>query len=160
MAQNLEVFGHDFEVTDHLRDYVTKKVAKLDRHLDVIDEIPPETDLVSYEEIERSLVKIIRRFSDVQETVPISDKWRGGSIVFTPGNREMKSYEMPVDSFFHKIVMVRDRLRVMEQRINASNLEDDEKVNLEQYITRIYGSLTSFNILFKNKSDIFVGSKE
>jgi hypothetical protein len=67
---------------------------------------------------------------------------------------------MPIDTFFHKIVMVRDRLRVMEQKINSSkNLDDQEKVDLQQYITRIYGSLTSFNVLFKNKSDQFVGER-
>jgi len=66
---------------------------------------------------------------------------------------------MEIDIFFHKIVMVRDRLRVMEQRINSSALIDEEKVNLQQYITRIYGSLTSFNILFKYKDDHFKGSK-
>lgn len=137
-----------------------REISKSFQNLDVHDDIPPETDLLSYEEIEKSLVKILRRFSDIQETVPIADKWKGGKMVFVPGNPELKPYEMPIDSFFHKIVMVRDRLRVMEQRVNASNIDDQEKVNIQQYITRIYGSLTSFNVLFKNKNDNFVGTKE
>jgi len=137
-----------------------KEIAKSFEGLDVMDEVPPEMDLVSYEEIEKSLVKILRRFSDVQETVAIADKWKGGKMVFVPGNTELKGYEMPIDSFFHKVVMVRDRLRVMEQRVNSSNIDDQEKVNIQQYITRIYGSLTSFNVLFKNKNDNFVGTKE
>ncbi|MEZ4951766.1 MAG: hypothetical protein R2784_20600, partial [Saprospiraceae bacterium] len=77
-----------------------------------------------------------------------------------PKDPSMKPKEMPIETFFHKIVMVRDRLRVMEQRVNAHKVMDDEdKVNLQQYITRIYGSLTSFNVLFKNKEDNFVGEK-
>jgi len=76
-----------------------------------------------------------------------------------PGEAGLKPKEIPIETFFHKIVMLRDRLRVMEQRINASDLSDEEKVNLQQYITRIYGSLTTFNILFKNKEDNFVGEK-
>jgi predicted RNase H-like nuclease len=67
--------------------------------------------------------------------------------------------DVPIDTFFHKIVMLRDRLRVMEQKINASNLEEIEKIELQQYITRIYGSLTTFNVLFKLQSDYFVGEK-
>ncbi len=74
--------------------------------------------------------------------------------------QKLKSKEIPIDGFFHKIVMVRDRLRVMEQRINSSKLEEDEKVNLQQYITRIYGSLTTFNILFADKDDYFVGDSK
>jgi hypothetical protein len=66
---------------------------------------------------------------------------------------------MPIDAFFHKIVMVRDRLRVLEQRINASQLDDEEKVNIQQYITKIYGSLTSFNLLFKHQHQQFVGER-
>ena len=77
----------------------------------------------------------------------------------TPGDSNLKSSELPIDTFFHKITMVRDRLRVMEQKINSSNLEEQEKIDLQQYITRSYGSLTSFNVLFKLKSQQFVGQR-
>lgn len=80
-------------------------------------------------------------------------------MVLKPGETGLKDKEIPIDQFFHKIVMVRDRLRVMEQRINSSKLDDEDKVNLQQYITRIYGSLTTFNILFRNKEQHFVGEK-
>ena len=76
-----------------------------------------------------------------------------------PGQAGLAHKDVPIDVFFHKIVMLRDRLRVMEQKINASNIEEIEKVDLQQYITRIYGSLTTFNVLFKSQSDYFVGEK-
>jgi len=104
-------------------------------------------------------IKVLRRFSDIQETVEMGDKWSGGKIILEPGRNDLTSKEIPIEAFFHKIVMVRDRLRVMEQRINSSNLSDEEKLNLQQYITRIYGSLTTFNVLFKYKGDQFIGEK-
>ena len=78
--------------------------------------------------------------------------------MFEPNDPDLKAHEIPVETFFHKVVMVRDRLRVLEQNINSHpKLDDEDRVNLQQYITRIYGSLTSFNFLFRNKEDQFVG---
>lgn len=78
-----------------------------------------------------------------------------------PGEEGLKSKEIPIDTFFHKIVMLRDRLRVLEQNINShAKLSDEDKVNLQQYITRCYGSLTTFNVLFDRKEDWFVGEKK
>lgn len=127
--------------------------------LDVFEALETPSDLVTYEKLEKSLIRVLRRFSDVQETVPLGQKWTGGKMVLYPGDKTLKEKEVPIETFFHKIVMVRDRVRVMEQRINASALSDEEKVDLEQYITRIYGSLTTFNVLFKNKEDQFTGER-
>lgn len=131
----------------------------LDADFVVIEGVEDEVDSVSFFDVERSLVKILEKWSDSHEKVAMADKWRGGKLVLEPGDATA-SKEMPIDTFFHKIVMVRDRIRVMEQKINSSkNLDDQEKIDLQQYITRIYGSLTSFNVLFKTKSDHFVGEK-
>lgn len=140
-------------------DYGNREISKTDENLKIIDVLEQPDDMISMEQVELALINILKRFSDISEITHIADKWKKGTLVFKPYDQSLKSYEMPIDTFFHKIVMVRDRLRVMEQKINSSkNLSDDEKVDLQQYITRIYGSLTSFNILFNNKSDNFVGS--
>ena len=132
----------------------------LDSEIEVIEALHDEVDTISFSEVETALIRILRRWSDVSPMVPISDKWKGGNLVLQPGDGNLANKEVPIDTFFHKIVMVRDRLRVMEQKINAHDtLSDQDKVELQQYITRIYGSLTTFNILFKNKSDQFVGEK-
>lgn len=136
------------------------EVSKNLNALEVIELIEPDTDLISFSQVERSLMTILNRYSDVQQTVSMGDKWMGGKMVMYPGRQDMKAIELPLDKFFHKIVMLRDRLRVMEQKINANaKMNDEEKVDLQQYITRIYGSLTTFNVLFKNKDDNFVGDK-
>jgi len=127
--------------------------------LEVIEEEEPADDLVSLADVERSLTTILRKWADMQEIVPMGDKWRGGTLLMQPLDKNLKPKEMPIDALFHKVVMIRDRLRTLEQRVNASALNDDEKVNIQQYITRCYGSLTSFNVLFKRTEDHFVGEK-
>ncbi|GAA4231226.1 hypothetical protein GCM10022291_03240 [Postechiella marina] len=131
----------------------------IDSDFEVIEAADGDVDTISFLDVESSLVNILKKWSDTSEIVPIADKYKGGKLILEPADTSMKSYELPIDKFFHKIIMVRDRLRVMEQRINASNLDEQGKIDLQQYITRIYGSLTSFNVLFKSKSHNFVGQR-
>jgi len=129
----------------------------LDSEFDVIEATEDDVDTVSFYEVESSLVEILKKWSDASEVVPIADKWKGGKLILEPGDTNLQSKEIKIDDFFHKITMVRDRLRVMEQKVNSSNLEEQEKIDLQQYITRIYGSLTTFNVLFKLKEQQFKG---
>ncbi|PWA07372.1 hypothetical protein [Flavobacterium psychrotolerans] len=126
---------------------------------EVIEATENEVDTVSFHDVEKSLLHLLKKWSDISEIVPIADKWKGGKIILDPGQAGLASKEIPIDTFFHKIIMVRDRVRVMEQKINASKIEEIEKIELQQYITRIYGSLTTFNVLFKSTNDYFVGEK-
>lgn len=130
----------------------------LDTQIEVIEAVEDEVDTVSFYEVERTLKNILQKWSDVSQIVPIADKWKGGKLIMEPGTATANK-EVPIDTFFHKIVMVRDRIRVMEQKINASNLDEAEKIEMQQYITRIYGSLTTFNVLFKSQNDYFVGER-
>jgi len=108
----------------------------------------------------RALLEDILFDNSVIGETPIGSRWRGGTLIMKPGVEGQQSKEVPIETLFHKVVMVRDRLRVLEQKINSSkNLDDTEKVDMQQYITRCYGSLTTFNILFADKSDQFQGSK-
>lgn len=138
--------------------YGIKLVGREYDKWEVVEALPAEAE-VSFTEAEKALVKILKTYNGIEEEVKLGDKWINGNLILQPEDPEIKGKEMKIDLFFHKIVMVRDRLRVMEQRINSSGLTDEEKVNLQQYITRIYGSLTSFNVLFKYKDDHFKGSK-
>ncbi|NBC09678.1 MAG: hypothetical protein GVY26_20995 [Bacteroidetes bacterium] len=139
--------------------YGIKQVGKTYDKWEIVEAVPAQDD-VSFSEMEKSLARVLRRFSDISEVVELGNRWDGGKMILEPGEEGLKGKEIPIDAFFHKIVMLRDRLRVLEQRINSNkHLSDEEKVNLQQYITRCYGSLTSFNVLFRNKEDYFVGSK-
>lgn len=140
------------------------KVEILKRNADLtVIELKEDTrprDMLTLQEVEKVLFHMLDRFNGLNYAVEIGEKWKGGVLDMKPGNPDLKSKEVPIETFFHKIVMVRDRLRVLEQNINAHpGLSDGDKVGLQQYITRIYGSLTTFNILFADKDDYFVGAK-
>lgn len=139
--------------------YGIKNVGKEYSEWEVLDRIET-SESVSFTEAEKSLMKILRQWSDITEVVAIADKWKGGNLQLQPSDKSLKSYDVPIENFFHKIVMLRDRLRVLEQKINShSVLREEEKIDMQQYITRIYGSLTTFNILFRDKHQHFVGQK-
>lgn len=135
------------------------ETINIDSEFEVIEAAENEVDTVSFYDVEKSLLQMLKKWSDISEIIPIGDKWKGGKITLDPGQPGLASKEIPIDTFFHKIIMVRDRLRVMEQKINASSIEEIEKIELQQYITRIYGSLTTFNVLFKSTNDYFIGEK-
>jgi hypothetical protein len=114
---------------------------------------------VDIDQLEKIVSFVLDKYAALQEIVPMGDKWTGGKLVMQPGNKGLQSKEIPIEAFFHKIVMLRDRLRVLEQNINSNEkLTDEDKINLQQYITRIYGSLTTFNVLFSEKDHYFVGA--
>ena len=111
----------------------------------------------SMADLELLLRRVIREEAGVSTVVP-AVKWRGGSLVLKPGTPGLQDKSFPIETFFHKIVMLRNRLRTLEQHVNAAELPDDVKVKLQSYITGCYGSLTSFNVLFSDEEDQFKGS--
>jgi hypothetical protein len=139
--------------------YGLKNLGKEYEGFEIIEKID-YTPEQSFTAAEKSLNKILRFWGASNEVIELGNKWDNGLMILKPDDETLKPKEIPIETFFHKIVMTRDRLRVMEQRINSSKLTDEEKVNLQQYISRIYGSLTTFNVLFKNKEDHFKGSSK
>lgn len=143
--------------------FINHGIKEIDKTDQQLDEIIPENVTAEIEtsaEIEKSLLKILRLWGNVSEVVPLGDRWIGGTMLLQPKDKSQKPKEIPIDVFFHKIVMLRDRVRVLEQQINAHKiLTDEDKVNLQQYITRVYGTLTTFNVLFRNKEHWFTGEK-
>jgi len=118
-------------------------------------------DLGDLDKLDRIVRTAVRDTLEDFETVELGGRWSGGKIEIWPRDTSLGAKEVSIDNFFHKIVMVRDRLRVLEQQINGhAKLDDEDKLHLQQYITRIYGSLTTFNVLFKNKDDHFVGASK
>jgi hypothetical protein len=147
----------------YLISFIHHGIKEIDKTDDKLEEIIPENvtpEIETHSEVERSLLKILRLWNGVSEPVPLGDRWLGGTMLLQPADKGLKPKELPIEDFFHKIVMLRDRLRVLEQQVNAhKKLSDEDKVGLQQYITRCYGSLTTFNVLFKAKEHWFVGEK-
>ena len=147
----------------YLISFIYHGIIEIDKTDTGLDEIIPENvtaEIETTSEVEKSLLKILRQWNGFSEVVKLGDRWKGGMMLLQPADKSQKPKEVPIDIFFHKIVMARDRLRVLEQNINShKGLSDEDKVNLQQYITRIYGSFTTFNVLFKDKEHWFVGEK-
>ena len=147
----------------YLISFINVGIKEIDKNDDKLEEIIPENiteEIETHSDIERSLLKILKLWGGINEPVSLGDKWIGGTILLQTADKSLKPKEIPIEDFFHKIVMLRDRLRVLEQNINSNKkLSDEDKVNLQQYITRCYGSLTTFNVLFKNREQHFVGEK-
>jgi len=157
-GQGVIIGENDFSYEIYFSESGEKEISKNFDGFVIARVVEKEADAVSLEKIERTLSEILEPLMATQDIVHLGERWTGGKLILQPANKDLQSKEIPVESFFHKIVMARDRLRVMEQKINASALTDEEKVELQQYITRIYGSFTSFNVLFRFKEDQFKGT--
>jgi hypothetical protein len=121
--------------------------------------MPPVSLNDSDVDLELLLRRVIREETGLTTVIPAA-KWRGGSLVLRPADTSLQEKTWPIDTFFHKVVMLRNRLRTLEQHLNASDLPDDAKVKMQTYITGCYGSLTSFNLLFAEEDDQFKGQGE
>lgn len=120
--------------------------------------LPEDLLEMDAEEFRQVLTEVIRDELGVSD-VELGGRWSGGEMVLKPGKEGTAEKRIPIESLFHKVVMIRDKLRVLEAKVNGSKLTDEEKVQLQQYVTQCYGSLTTFNVLFANKNDGFVGQK-
>jgi hypothetical protein len=119
--------------------------------------LPEELTDMTREEFAEAIREALRQES---AEVRLAPRWEGGTVLLKPGDPATQPKEIPLDGLFHKVVMIRDRLRVLEQKINGhEKLSDAEKVEMQQYVTRCYGSLTTFNVLFREEKDRFVGEK-
>jgi hypothetical protein len=108
-------------------------------------------------DLESLLRRVIREEAGLTAVAP-AEKWRGGTLVLRPGTPGLQEKSIPIETFFHKIVMLRNRLRTLEQVVNASDLPEDAKLKLQAYISGCYGSLTTFNVLFADETDQFKGT--
>jgi hypothetical protein len=122
-----------------------------------LPDLPEELTDMTRDEFVQAIREALR---DDGAEIRLAPKWEGGTVVLKPGDPGTQPKEIPLDALLHKVVMIRDRLRVLEQKINAhEKLTDAEKVDMQQYVTRCYGSLTTFNVLFREERDRFVGEK-
>ena len=139
-----------------------KSIAKDYTELTVLEKTEASANSgISLADIEEALDHVLTQRLHEFQLVPMATKWNDGSLVLKPKDESLQSREIPLDIFFHKIIMIRDRIRLIEQKINAHKiLTDAEKVDMQQYITAVYGSLTTFNILFKETIHQFRGSSK
>ncbi len=147
--------------TSRSREIVVKKPRAYGATIDLGESNPthPEENLMQTEALKELIRDVLLEEGTIGETT-LGTRWEGGTLILKPGAEGQQSKEIPLETFFQKIVSVRDKLRVMEQKINAhKSMSPQEKVEMQQYLTRIYGSLTTFNVLFTDKSEHFVGSK-
>jgi hypothetical protein len=137
-----------------------KSIARDFTELKVLEAAGAETASsgITLADIERALETVLdQRLHDV-EMVPLANKWQNGQLILQPADKGLQAKELPIGTFFHKIVMLRDKLRVLEQKVNAHKvLTDEDKVELQQYITAVYGTLTTFNVLFRESHHQFKG---
>ena len=151
------VFGmdeHRYKI--FFREHGEKEIGKAYEGFTLLQ--PAGSQVVQLEDVVEAVRNVFDQYYEVTDIVELGDRWEGGTMLLQPGDSSLKAKEIPLENFFHKVVMLRDRLRVMEQKINAhKGLSESEKIDLQQYITRIYGSLTTFNVLFRSKKDWFVG---
>ncbi|MDF2157413.1 hypothetical protein [Algoriphagus sp. CAU 1675] len=142
--------------------YENEEIKTLSRDYDgfnIEEAKKPDFPMLTMRDVEKAIREALQQTSERAPLVPLGGKWIGGNVVLKPGDSALQEKEIPMETFFHKIVMVREKLRVLEQNINNHpKLDDEDRVHLQQYITRCYGSLTTFNVLFAYKEDQFKGS--
>ena len=138
-----------------------RAVPALSQPMPLVSERERQAPLMSHDapDLELLIRRIIREETGLTPVAP-AEKWRGGELVLKPGRPGVQEKSWPIESFFHKVVMLRNRLRTLEQQVNASDLPDDQKLKIQSYITGCYGSLTSFNVLFADDADRFVGASQ
>jgi len=153
------VFGKDDQkYRIFFREHGEKELGRAYEGFTLLEAAPVSASIVPLEDVVDAVKNVFDMFYEVNDIIELGDRWEGGTMLLQPKDLSLKPKEVPIENFFHKIVMLRDRLRVMEQKINANpKMTDSEKVEMQQYITRIYGTLTTFNVLFRSKKDWFVG---